>query len=86
MHSTTLLTIPKTKDWQLELASHWARHAWAVVMPLGWERGVALPLPEGAEPQVSRTLRGEAEAAPMKAEAAMILVKDCILMVEEMSR
>ena len=55
MHSSTELTIPKTKDSQEELSSHCAWHADAVVIPVGCDKGVWLPLPEGTAPQVSRT-------------------------------
>ncbi len=56
MHSSALFTIPKTKERQAELASHCARQAAAVVIPVGCERGVWLPLPAGAVPQVSLTV------------------------------
>ena len=84
MHWSALFTMPKMKERQESLASHWAWHASAVVIPLGSERGVALPLPDGAEPHTSRRWRGEPETEAMRTEAAMILVKDCILKVVDL--
>jgi hypothetical protein len=52
MHSSALFTIPKMKERQAELALHCARHAAAVVIPVGWDMGLWLPLPDGALPQV----------------------------------
>lgn len=72
-------TRPKTKDWQDPLASHWAWHAAAVAMPVGWEMGVWLPLEVGALPQVLRALRGDPETEAMKAEAARMVVKVCMI-------
>lgn len=80
LHLSTLLTRPKTKDWQEELASHCAWQDAAVVIPVGCERGCWLPLPAGALPQVLRTWIGELETVARRAEAAMIVVKVCILM------
>jgi hypothetical protein len=82
MQSTTLLTMPKTKDWQELLASHCAWQRAAVVMPVGWARGAWLPDPAGAAPHVSLVVSwiGEAETmAARKAEAAMMLMKEGIL-------
>ena len=62
MHSSSLLTMPKTKDRQESLASQLAWQALAVVMPVGWDSGVAEPEPLGTLPQVLRTWRGAADA------------------------
>lgn len=48
-------------------------------MPLGWEKGAALPLPDGADPHISRGCSGKPETAAMRTDAVMILVKDCIV-------
>jgi hypothetical protein len=40
MHSLALFTIPKMKERQAELALHCARHAAAVVIPVGWDIGL----------------------------------------------
>lgn len=80
MHSSTLLTMPKTKDWHEALASHEAWQALAVVIPVGWESGVCEVLPEGALPQVALAWIGDPETLAMKAEAAMmVLVNECIV-------
>lgn len=82
MHLMALSTMPKTKDWQEVLASHLARQASALFTPEGCERTAWLVLPLGAVPQTSRVERekiGEPETAVSMAEAAMIVVKDCIL-------
>jgi hypothetical protein len=73
--------MPNTKDIQEVLASHCTWQAAAVVMPLGCERGVWLPLPSGALPHVARaaSLIGFAEAHAMRAEAAMMVVNDCMM-------
>jgi hypothetical protein len=52
MQLSALFTIPKMKERQAEFALHCARQAAALVIPLGCERGVWLPLPDGALPQV----------------------------------
>jgi hypothetical protein len=61
------------------LASHWFWHAAAVVIPVGLESGCWLPLPAGALPHVLRTWIGEPETVARRAEAAMMVVKACIL-------
>ena len=68
------------------MASHCAWQADAVVMPVGCERGVWLPLPAGALPHVARaaSLMGDAETPAMRAEAAMMVVNDCMLMEEDL--
>jgi hypothetical protein len=48
-------------------------------MPVGWERGVWLPLPLGTEPQVLRGRIGEVETVERRAERATMVVNDCIL-------
>lgn len=62
------------------LESHCPWQAAAVVMPLGCEKGVRFPLPAGVLPHVARaaSLIGFAEAPAMRAEAAMMVVKDCM--------
>jgi hypothetical protein len=81
MHSSALLTMPKTKDRQEALESHCAWHADAVVMPVGCDRGVWLPLPAGALPHVARaaSLTGDAETPAMRADAATMEVNECML-------
>lgn len=82
MHSGTLFTRPNRKDSQPDKASHLSWHAAAVSIPEGWERGVALPLPSGAAPQVSRALRRgvpETMVAAKRAEAAMMVVNGCMV-------
>jgi hypothetical protein len=67
------------------LASHCAWQAEAVVMPVGCERGVWLPLPAGALPHVARAASwmGDAETPATRAEAARMEVNDCMLMEED---
>jgi hypothetical protein len=78
LHVLTLLTRPKTKDWQALLVVHCAWQAAAVLMPVGWESGCALPLPAGAVPQIARGRIGEAEIVAKKADAAMMVVNECM--------
>lgn len=82
IHLSALLTMPNTKDKQEVLASHCAWQVAAVVMPVGCDRGVWLPLPAGALPHAARaaSLMGDAEAVEMRAEPAMMAVKNCMLM------
>jgi hypothetical protein len=84
MHSTSLLTKPKTKDRQELLASQLAWQALAVVMPVGWDSGVCAPVPLGTLPQVLRTWRGTAAAdARLRRPPArrIVLVNECMAAV-----
>jgi hypothetical protein len=50
------------------------------ILPVGCKRGVCAVVPAGVTPQSERRTTGDAETEMRRAEAAMKLVKDCILM------